>query len=648
MAERFKTSRRRVLAGMTALAGSLTLSRSALGMLEPPTVKPDEFVSSKSGKLTPFPMTQVRLLDGSVKAQAEINQAYLDSLSTDRLLHSFRVTAGLTSTATPYGGWERPDCSLRGHFNGGHYLSAVALAYASAGNDALRKSGDTMVAELARCQKANSGGYLGAFGPGHFEALAAGARQWSGHDVWAPFYTYHKIMAGMVDMYVHTGNEQALTVAEGMADWVRAYFTSISDDRRQFMLRTEYGGMNEVLANLYGLTGRQQYLDTARPFEQPMFLDPLAGHRDELRGLHANTHVPKVIGAARMYELTGDAHYRDIAAYFLEEVLTERCYAIGNTSVGESWRSDAGNLKGSLEYHDAECCVAYNLMKLERHVFSWTGDARWMDAYERQLWNCRLGTQNAQGLKQYFFPLAAGYWRHYNSAEQSFWCCTGTGAEEFAKFNDTIYFKDGSGSVWVNQFIPSELDWKEAGFGLRQETAFPAEQGTTLRIKTAAPHTRTIHVRIPAWAADGGSVKINGRELEAFAQPGSYLSLTREWRDGDKIEIALPMQLHTEPLPGDPTLRAALYGPLVLAADLGPGPKDGPLKIGEYDTGPKPADLGPPADAPLAPAGDASEWMEVVSAKDLDFKSKSGLAVKPMVRITDEKYAVYWGTEKKA
>ena len=269
-------------------------------------------------------------------------------------------------------------------------------------------------------------------------------------------------------------------------------------------------------------------------------------------------------------------------------------------------------------------------------------------AYERQLWNCRLGTQNAQGLKQYFFPLAAGYWRHYNSAEQSFWCCTGTGAEEFAKFNDTIYFKDGSGSVWVNQFIPSELDWKEAGFGLRQETAFPAEQGTTLRIKTAAPHTRTIHVRIPAWAADGGSVKINGRELEAFAQPGSYLSLTREWRDGDKIEIALPMQLHTEPLPGDPTLRAALYGPLVLAADLGPGPKDGPLKIGEYDTGPKPADLGPPADAPLAPAGDASEWMEVVSAKDLDFKSKSGLAVKPMVRITDEKYAVYWGTEKKA
>jgi DUF1680 family protein len=412
------------------------------------------------------------------------------------------------------------------------------------------------------------------------------------------------------------------------------------------MLRTEYGGMNEVLANLYGLTGKQRYLDTAHLFEQPAFLDPLAGHRDDLRGLHANTHVPKVIGAARMYELTGDTRYHDIAQYFLDEVLTERCYVIANTSVGESWRSDPGNLKGSLEYHDAECCVAYNLMKLERHVFAWSGGARWMDAYERSLWNCRMGTQNAQGLKQYFFPLAAGYWRHYNSAEGSFWCCTGTGAEEFAKFNDTIYFHDAAG-IWVNQFIASELDWKEQSFGLRQETSFPTEQGTTLRIKTTAAQRRTIHIRIPGWVAEGGSVRVNGRELEAFAQAGSYLSLTREWHDGDKVDIVLSMKLHTEPLLGDPTLRAALYGPLLLAADLGPGPKDGPLRIGGYDTGPKAAELGPPADAPVIPVGDAADWIEVVSAKDLTFKA-AGKEVVPMYRISDQKYAVYWETEKKA
>ncbi|HEY4380453.1 MAG TPA: glycoside hydrolase family 127 protein [Acidobacteriaceae bacterium] len=639
----FHTTRRSVLAGMTAVAGSLTLGRTALGMLDAPSGRPDEFLSGKyGGKLTPFPMTQVRLLDGLLKTQAEINQTYLASLSTDRLLHSFRVTAGITSTATPYGGWEKPDCELRGHFNGGHYLSAVALAYASSGNDTLRKNGDTMVAELARCQKANNNGFLSAYPETLFETLAKGGK------VWAPFYTLHKIMAGLVDMYVHTGNEQALQTAEDMAGWVQAYFQGIGDDQRMFMLRTEYGGMNEVMANLYGLTGRQRFLDIAHLFEQATFLDPLAAHRDDLRGLHANTHVPKVIGAARMYELTGDSRYRDIAQYFLEEVLTERCYCIGNTSVGESWRSDPGNLKGSLEYHDAECCVAYNLMKLERHAFSWTGDAKWMDAYERQLWNCRMGTQNDQGLKQYFFPLAAGYWRYYHSADDSFWCCTGTGVEEFAKFNDTIYFHD-SNSVWVNQFIASELDWKEQNFGLRQDTNFPVEQGTTLRIKTPTPQKRTIHIRIPGWT-NGGSVRINGRELEAFAQPGSYLSLTREWRDGDKIELSLPMSLRSEPLLGDPTLRAASYGPLVLAADLGPGPKgDGPLKISHgRGTAPSDTELGPPAAAPVAPAGEVTTWLEAASPRDLAFKANGNVPVKPMYRIADEKYAVYWSTEKKA
>jgi DUF1680 family protein len=284
-----------------------------------------------------------------------------------------------------------------------------------------------------------------------------------------------------------------------------------------------------------------------------------------------------------------------------------------------------------------------------------------MDAYERALWNCRLGTQDSAGLKQYFFPLAPGYWRHVNSPDASFWCCTGTGAEEFAKFNDTIYFHDTAGSpsatpgaapqtaaIWINQFIPSELTWKEAGLTLRQQTAFPAEQGTTLTLKLAAPQRRTFHIRIPAWVTDSGPdsaaaparAKINGRPLEAFAQPGSYLSLTREWHDGDKIELTLPMRLTTEPLLGDPTLRAALYGPLVLAADLGPGPASGPMKIGAYDTAPK--DPGLPADAPTAPSSSVAAGIEVVSPKDLTFKSASANPIKPLYQITDQRYAVYW------
>lgn len=612
-------NRRDVLTGAGAIAAGSILGRGARGAVVP-LAGTREFIT---GAVMPFGMKQVGLLAGEVATAAETNQKYLDSLTTDRLLHSFRLTAGIASTATPYGGWEKPDCELRGHFNGGHYLSAVAFAYASAGNDVLRKSGDLMVAELAKCQKANGNGYLSAYPTELFQRLVDGKK------VWAPFYTLHKIMAGLLDMYVFTGNEQALTVCEGIAGGVQAYFEGVSDDTRQRMLRIEYGGMNEVLANLYGLTQKQRYLDAARKFEQPMFLDPLAQRRDELKGLHANTHVPKVIGAARMYELTGEQRYRTIAEYFLDDVLTERCYAIGNMSDGEHWKTAPGDLKGSLSLENAECCVAYNLMKLERHTFAWSGEAKWMDAYERSLWNCRMGTQNPDGLKQYFMPLAAGYWKFFGSAESSFWCCTGTGAEEFAKFNDSIYSHDGE-SVWVNQFIASELTWSEKKFGLRQQTSFPSEQGTTLIVKVAEPQMRTVRIRIPGWVSEGGSVAVNGRKLEAFGQAGSYLALTRTWHDGDKVEVSLPMSAWTSPLPGDPSLEAKMYGPLVLAGVLGEGPKDGPLKIGN-DTIPKGA--GPAAEAPKAGA--------VAVGSGLEFKVGT-MDAKPLYRISDEKYAVYW------
>ena len=374
-----------------------------------------------AGRLEPFPLASVRLAPGIFRDQEEINARYLDSLSVDRLLHTFRLTAGITSTATPYKGWEDPACELRGHFAGGHYLSAVALASAGSGNTVLKARGDELVSGLAACQKKIGTRYLSAYPTELFERLA------QGKPAWAPFYTYHKIMAGLLDMYQLTGNTDALQTAEDMGQWAQEFFWGISADQRQRVLRTEYGGMNEVLVNLAAVTGKDRYIDAAHSFEQPGFLDPLAARRDELQGLHANTHVPKIIGAARMYEVTGDRRYREIAEYFLAEVLTARNYAIGNTSQDEHWKSPAGHLAGTLVWTNAECCVAYNLMKLQRHVYSWTGDARWMDAYERALFNCRLGTQNAQGLKQYFFPLAAGYWRAYGSPDESFWCCTGTG-----------------------------------------------------------------------------------------------------------------------------------------------------------------------------------------------------------------------------
>jgi hypothetical protein len=627
-------SRRNFLKTSTAAAAGFALIRS----LTPKEIFGAEALSGASTRIVPFPLASVRLSPGLFKEQAEINARYLDSLTVDRLLHSFRLTAGISSSATPYKGWEEPTGELRGHFSGGHYLSAVALASATAGNDVLRKKGDEVVAGLAQCQKKIGTRYLSAYPTELFDHLA------QGKSVWAPFYTYHKIMAGLLDMHQLTGNTDALQVAEGMGQWAHEYFWGISADQRQRMLKTEYGGMNEVLVNLAAITGKDRYIDAAHFFEQPGFLDPLAERRDELQGLHANTHIPKIIGAARMYEVTGDRRYQRIAEYFLEEVLTARSYAIGNTSLDEHWKTLPGQLKGTLAWANAECCVAYNLMKLERLVFGWTGDARWMDAYEQSLLNCRLGTQNADGLKQYFFPLAAGYWRAYNSPEESFWCCTGTGAEEFAKFTDTVFFHRG-GDLFVNQFIAATLDWKEEGLLVEQTTQFPREQGTTLKIKAARPTARTIHVRIPGWTAGVAEVKINGRALEAVADAGSYLAIRRVWQDGDTVSVGLPMELRQEPLSGDDSTVAVLYGPMLLAADLGPGPADGPSKIiHSGDTIPKNL----PAADPLPKAGAGAgpeQWVKSESKSELRFKAAGEGAqyeLMPMYQIRDQRYSVYW------
>jgi DUF1680 family protein len=633
-------SRRKFLKTSAGVAGLCMVGSSTAAR-----ALPGEDSVHSSERLEPFPLACVRLSAGIFRDEEEINARYLDSLGVDRLLHTFRINAGISSSATPYNGWEDPTCELRGHFAGGHYLSAAALAFAGSGNGELKSRGDQVVAGLFQCQKKIGIGYLSAFPKGLFEHLV------EGKNVWAPFYTYHKIMAGLLDMYLLTGNEDALEVCEGMAQWAGTDFWGIgviSAEQRQRMLRTEFGGMNEVLVNLAAVTKKDRYIEAAHIFEQPGFLDPLAARRDELQGLHANTHVPKIIGAARMYEFTGDRRYREIAEYFLAEVLDARSYVIGNTSQDEHWKSPAGHLEGTLAWTNAECCVAYNLMKLQRHVFGWTSDVRWMDAYERALFNCRLGTQNAQGLKQYFFPLAAGYWRAYNSPEESFWCCTGTGAEEFAKLADTIYFRRDR-DIFVNQFIASTLTWKVEGLVLEQVTQFPREQGTTLKIKSSRPAPRAIHVRIPGWTTEDAQVKINGRPIEAIADPGSYLSIRRIWQDGDTISIDLPMKLRKEALPGDDSVAAALYGPLVLAADLGPAPGDGPMRvIHSGDTVPKNL----PAAYPMPKAAgahdaDPMQWIQVESSSEPRFTAAGESAkysLVPMYQIRDQRYSIYWQT----
>jgi len=512
-------------------------------------------------------MRNVRLGSGAFSAAADVNRLYLKTLPPDRLLHSFRLTAGLPSSAEPLGDWEKPDCELRGHFAGGHYLSACALAFASSGDEELKRNGDLMVAELAKCQARYKNGYLSAFPPEFFDRLRDGV------NVWAPFYTIHKIMAGHLDMYTHGGNERALDTTERMAQWVRSWSDPLSESQMQRILLVEYGGMGEVLCNLYHITGKREYLNLAQRFDKKWFFDALAARRDELKGLHVNTHIPQVLAAARLYELTGDRRYWQIADYFWNEVTSERSYCTGGTSNFEIWRTEPGVLSTQLSSQTTEDCCAYNMMKLTRHLFAWSPQPRYMDYYERVLLNHRMGTIDPEtGTTVYYLPLGNGYSKIYAKPLDSFWCCNGTAAEEFAKLTDTIYFHDDD-AIFVNLYIASELDWPEKDIRLKQQTSFPEEQGTTLTLSATKPVDVDLKLRVPYWATTG-SVKINGQTLPAFADPGSYLVLRGPWKNGDRIQLILPMRLHAAPMPDKETLQAVMYGPLVLAARFEEEPRE--------------------------------------------------------------------------
>ena len=585
-----------------------------------------------SFEAVPFPMKNVRLGPGIFSAAASANRRYLKTLPPDRLLHTFRLTAGLPSSAEPLGDWEKPDCELRGHFAGGHYLSACALAFASSSDEQLKRNGDLMVAELAKCQARHKNGYLSAFPQEYFDRLRDGV------NVWAPFYTIHKIMAGHLDMYTHAGNEQALDTTEKMAQWVQSWSDPLSEQQMQRVLLVEYGGMGEVLCNLHGVTGKREYLNLAKRFDKKSFFDPLAAHRDELKGLHVNTHIPQVIAAARLYELTGDRRYWNIADYFWNEVTSERSYCTGGTSNFETWRTEPGVLSTQLGPHTTEDCCAYNMMKLTRHLFGWSPQARYMDYYERTLFNHRMGTIDPEtGTTAYYLPLGSGYSKIYAKPFDSFWCCNGTAAEEFAKLTNTICFHEDN-AVFVNLYLASEVDWPEKGIRLTQQTSFPEEQGTTLMISAVKPVDIDLKLRIPYWAKTGG-VKVNGQTLPAFAPPGSYLVLRGPWKNNDRIELHLPMHLHAAPMPDKESLQAVMYGPLVMTARFEEEPREKWYRHFAADEKQEAA----PTLQFKGKLDDPSSWLEP-SGNKLTFRTvgqTQAATFAPLSSIVHERYAVY-------
>ena len=591
-----------------------------------------------------FGLADVRLLAGPALDAANVNRRYLLGLEPDRLLHMFRRTAGLPSDAAPLGGWEAPDNELRGHFTG-HYLSACALQYLHAGDVAAKERGDLMVRELALCQKALGNGYLSAFPEELFDRLRADQR------VWAPFYTLHKIMAGMLDMHRLAGNATARDVLEGMATWVARWTQPLGDAHMARVLEREYGGMNELLYEFAALTGESRWRELARRFDHERIFAPLAAGRDELQGLHVNTTIPQVIGAARGFEVTGERRLREVSSYFWHTVTGRRCYCTGGTSNGESWNTPPGELAKELSGYTQECCVTYNLQKLTRHMFGWTADPRAADYYERAYYNGILGVQHpADGAKLYYVPLQSGYWKLFGTPLHDFWCCTGSMAESFAKLGDSIYFQDDDASkagLYVNLFVASTLAWKAKGLRLEQKTRFPHEPATRLTLRLEKPTRFPLRIRVPWWI-DGGSAAINGRRQEAFAAPSSYLVLERTWRDGDYVDVSLPMKLHAAPMPDDPTLVAAMYGPLVLAGRLGTaGLNAQNLRAGPTKPRTVPEYSAEPVTAPdiTGSAADPASWLRRTPSSRLEFRTvgqRSELALVPLNEILDERFAVYW------
>jgi uncharacterized protein len=595
-------------------------------------------------KVHAFSMTQVRLLPGIFKDSEEANRAYLKRLDSDRLLHNFRVNAGLPSSAQPLGGWEKPDCELRGHFVG-HYLSACALMYSSTGDKDVKTKGGYIVAELAKCQEKLGGGYLSAFPTEYWDRLNARKK------VWAPFYTIHKIMAGMLDMHEHCDNKQALDVLKGMASWADNWTAPIPEPHMQDILNTEYGGMNEIFYNLAARTGEDHYAAVGDRFTKKKFFNPLGLRRDELRGLHVNTHIPQVIGAARRYDISGDERFRDVADFFWWEVTGARAYVTGGTSNNELWLAEPDRLDAELKLLPAlwhmsssnttEDCCAYNMLKLTRHLYQWTADPRYFDYYERTLLNHRIAAIDREtGATPYYLSVYPGAWKTFNTENDSFWCCTGTGVEEFAKLNDSIYFHDASG-LYVNLFIPSELNWTEKGLNVRQETKFPESPSTTLVI-TGSAHL-PIHLRIPHWVGSDVSVKINGKALDVVPSPASYLTIARTWKTGDRITLDIPMRLHIEAMPDEPTTQAILYGPLVLAGKLG---TEGLTK--DLIVGPE----GPflrrhPMEVPKfrAASAEPDSWIKPVPNQSLTFRTtgqEKDVTLIPFHQTFGERYSIYW------
>lgn len=595
-----------------------------------------------------FDLKDVRLLPSRFRENMQRDSAWMVSLDVNRLLHSFRTNAGVYAgreggymTVKKLGGWESLDCELRGHTTG-HLLSAYGLMYAATGSDIFKLKGDSLVSGLAEVQRALGDGYLSAFP----EELIN--RNLRGESVWAPWYTLHKLFSGLIDQYLYADNEKALEVVTRMGDWAYRKLKPQSEETRRRMIRNEFGGINESFYNLYAITGKEEYRWLAGYFYHNDVIDPLKQERDELGTKHTNTFIPKVIAEARNYEMTGNGESRKLSEFFWQTMTDCHTFAPGCSSDKEHYFAPE-QLSEHLSGYTGETCCTYNMLKLSRHLFCWTGDVRVADYYERALYNHILGQQDPQsGMVCYFLPLLSGAHKLYSTPENSFWCCVGSGFESHAKYGEAIYYHNAEG-IYVNLFIPSVVYWKERGMTLRQTTAFPEEETTTLTVGLEKPQQATVYLRYPSWSGKA-TVKINGRPVSVKAKPGSYIALSRQWKDGDRIEATWPMTLRVEATPDNPRKAAVLYGPLVLAGERGtegmqePAPFSDPKLYNDYYTYNfhVPAGLGDTLRWNVRKPGQSLQR----TGRELRFETPQGDVLRPLYDVHRQRYVVYWNLKE--
>lgn len=519
----------------------------------------------------PFELNQVKLLDGPFKRATDLNVQSLLQYDPDRLLAKFRTEAGLEPKADHYLGWE--DESLAGH-SLGHHLSACALMFQTTGDQRFFDRASYIVDELEAVQKANGGGYLGAFPNGKKvfeEEVAKGeirAQSFDLNGIWAPFYTHHKVMAGLRDAYRLLGMEKALEVERRFADWIETIVSPLTEQQVQEMLDCEHGGMNEVLVDLYVDTQEERYLALSHVFHHKKVLDSLAIGKDILPGIHGNTQIPKLIGLARRYEVEGTSKDSNAATFFWDRVVHHHSYVTGGHGNHEYF-GEPDQLNFRLSDGTTETCNVYNMLKLTSHLFQWEPTAEFADYYERALFNHILSSQHPNdGRVIYNLSLEMGGKKVYQAPE-GFTCCVGTGMETHSKYGGNIFYHSED-DFYVSQFIAAEVDWQEKGVQIRQLTGFPEVQNTTIEIETDQPQGFSLHIRHPYWAEKGIELKINDEVQTIETKPGSFITLKQTWQDGDQVEVAFPFSLRLESMPDNANRVAVMYGPLVLAADLGP------------------------------------------------------------------------------